>query len=57
MSRLGTFRTQRDADLSQLCEQKRTLTRCLTSSIPCQLPASPMLVFPVGVEHALDVTV
>jgi hypothetical protein len=27
------------------------------SSIPRQLPASPMLVFPVGVEHALDMTV
>jgi hypothetical protein len=27
------------------------------SSIPRQLPASPMLVFPVAVEHALDVTV
>jgi hypothetical protein len=29
----------------------------LPSLIPRQLPASPMLVFPVGVEHALDETV
>jgi hypothetical protein len=29
----------------------------LPSSTPRQLAASPMLVFPVGVEHALDVTV
>ena len=28
---------------------------CPTSSIPRQLPLSPMPVFPVGVEHALDV--
>ena len=45
------------SDLSPLCEQKRTLTCFLTSSIPRQLPASPVLVFPVGVEHAPDETV
>jgi hypothetical protein len=27
------------------------------SLIPCQLPSSPMRVFPVGIEHALDVPV
>jgi hypothetical protein len=27
------------------------------SSIPCQLAPSPMMIFPVRVEHALDVTV
>jgi len=27
------------------------------SLIPRQLPASPMMVFPVEIEHALDVTV
>jgi hypothetical protein len=27
------------------------------SAISSQLPASPMMVFPVGIEHALDVPV
>jgi hypothetical protein len=29
----------------------------ISSSIPYQLAASPMWVFPVGIEHALDVPV
>jgi hypothetical protein len=28
-----------------------------TSTFACQLPLSPMVVFAIGIEHALDVTV
>ena len=38
---------------SPLCEQKRTLSlACLIDPVP-----TPMMVFPIGVEHTLDVTV
>jgi len=41
------------AQCSPLCEQKRTLSlACLIDPVP-----TPMMVFPIGVEHTLDVTV
>jgi hypothetical protein len=36
---------------------KAATHRHCCSPIPCQFPPSPMMVFPLGVEHALDVPV
>jgi hypothetical protein len=38
-------------------KERRGQGRRSSSSIPCQLPPSPMPVFPVGLEHPLDVPI
>jgi len=52
----GTFRTSRDVRLESGHRAKADVSRP-ASSVTRRLPTPPMRVLPVGVEHALDVTV
>jgi hypothetical protein len=56
VSSWARFRHGAMSELSPLCAQKRTSLRPQLSILR-QLPASPMMVFPVGDEHPLDMAV
>jgi hypothetical protein len=51
-TRLTLSRNAKLCSISRHRQKKRH-----NSTLPCQFPPSPMMVLPVGVEHALDVPV